>query len=54
MIELEQQLIMAKQRYRESSEEAEELRVQLNDHIMQVEEYREKVQFYCFPKIVVF
>ena len=43
MIELEQQLVLAKQKYKEISEEVEDMRSQVADQTMQTDDYRKKV-----------
>uniref|UniRef100_A0A0A9WQS4 Outer dense fiber protein 2 n=1 Tax=Lygus hesperus TaxID=30085 RepID=A0A0A9WQS4_LYGHE len=42
MMELDQQLILAKQRYREGQEELEEIKTTMQDQMLQLEEYRNK------------
>lgn len=42
-MELEQQLVLAKQRYKEINEELDELRSQIADQTMQTDDYRKKV-----------
>ncbi|XP_014261611.1 uncharacterized protein LOC106673822 isoform X4 [Cimex lectularius] len=42
MMEMEQQLVLAKQRYREGQEEIEEMRTNMQDVMLQLEDYRNK------------
>lgn len=48
IMDLEQQLTLTKQRYREASEEVEGIRTELNDMKMQTDDYREKVLILFF------